>query len=330
MTHYHRTDSGILIPFAPHVLKRSSVEGEVTARLAMEGLYKLVVRKNGMVKQETPWFENLILDAGLNRLGSGGGGGVCEIGTGTAAPAVSQTSLQSFVARKVGADTTTFAAQPSSPYFYTQTQKYSFAVGALNGNYTEVGVGWANSTLFSRALITPDGVNPTAITVNADEQLDVFYTCRIYPPSETDWGAGTFNITGSGSHDVIGRLSSAATNSSFASSGPLTAILSPLRQNNFGMAAYTGVVGAITGVPSGTNLGGISFNPSLATYTNNSYSRQSTLVYPLANANGSIRSILLSPEGLMYDSQYQFTPAIVKDSTKTLSLTFSCSWARRP
>ncbi len=63
-----------------------------------------------------------------------------------------------------------------------------------------------------------------------------------------------------------------------------------------------------------------------------SASRNSTANFGLSDGNtaGGIRSVVVQPNGFMYSCQYQFTPAIPKDDTKTLSLTFSCSWARRP
>lgn len=332
MTHYHKTESGLLVPFAPHILKRNAIEGEVSNKATMQGLYKLTVRRaDGSVKQETPWFENLILDTGLEQLGTStatGSLGPCEIGTGTAVPSVSQTQLQSFSARTTNAIAAGQSAQATSPYYYSAWRTWRFAIGTLNGNYTEVGVGWDSNNLFSRALITPDGVTPAAITVLSDEQLDVSYTMRVYPPSESDWGAGTFDISGA-SYDVFGRLSQAATNTGYhvlQGSNPIA----PTALSGNRIRWYAGTVGAITGAPSGAN--NPVFSDTLAAYTPGSLSRNSTANFGLSDGNtaGGIRSVVVQPNGFMYSCQYQFTPAIPKDDTKTLSLTFSCSWARRP
>lgn len=326
MTHYQKNESGILVPFAPHITKRSYIEGEVGSRASMEGLYQLTVRRaDGSVKQQTPWFKNLILNQGLNRLGTNGIWGICEIGTGTAAAAESQTSLAGLGGRTSNVVTAANYAQSNSPFFYSRSVTYRFSLGALDGNYTEIGVGWADGVLFSRALITPDGVNPSAITVLADEQLDVSYTLRVYPPSESDWGAGTYTISGT-NYQVLGRLSYGSSLSVF---GIGTTPFSPVGGFIYGGLAFSGPVGAITGGPAGYGENMSGYGDSA--YVSNSYTRTSMVTAGLtaANVSGGIRSVVVF-SALGYTAQYQFTPAIPKDPTKTLNLTFSCSWARRP
>jgi hypothetical protein len=319
-------DSGLLVPVGPAYLKRNYIDGEVGNHATMEGLYQLTVRRaDGSIKQQTPWFKNLILDQGLNRMGSGGGAGVCEIGTGTTPPSVGQGALQAFSARTTNQQNLTYSTPAPPDYVVASTVTYRFAIGALNGNYTEVGIGWANSTLFSRALITPDGVNPAAITVLPDEQLDVSYQIQCYTPT-TDWG-GTYTISGA-SYDLIGRRANAGNNTLISYGHPLWNAITPLIAG--GYTAYSGTLGAITSAPSGT-IATATIGPANAAYSNNSMTRQATITFGLTNMNlaGGIRSI--SMNGSVGTShQYQFTPAIPKDNTKTLSLTFSCSWARRP
>jgi hypothetical protein len=234
--------------------------------------------------------------------------------------------VQIFGGRSTTIQTTSQSAQSSSPYYFSNTWTYRFTAGALNGNYTEVGVGWANSTMFSRALITPDGVNPEAFPVQIDEQLDVSYQLRVYPPSESDWGAGVYNISGT-NYDVFGRLSTATT----TPNGTLEVGAFDAAPLNAGVTTgtYSGTVGPITGSPSGTQAAASTY--AFATYSNNSYTRQATVTAGLTAGNvaGGIRAIRSHAQSLGYYVQYQFTPAIPKDSTKTLALTFQCTWARR-
>jgi hypothetical protein len=309
-------------------LKRNYIDGEVSNNATMEGLYQLTVRRaDGTVRKQTPWFKNLILDQWLNRLVSGMARGVCEIGTGSAAPEATQGSLQNFAQRTTTLQANVGGAQSGSPRYYTSTWTYRFNTGTLNGNYTEVGIGWANNSLFSRALITPDGVNPEAFPVQIDESLDVSYQLRVYPPSESDWGAGTYVISGA-SYDIFGRLSNASTiPSGFSEVGG--GMATPLN-TAIAMVVHNGTVGAITATPSGTGTS-VSTANSPAAYSNNSLTRQQTQTIPLGSGNlaGGIRAVAAYTGFLGYQVQYQFTPAIPKDATKTLNLTFQCTWARR-
>lgn len=327
MTQYRTDESGNLTPFAPHIIRRAFIEGEAKNRAMMQGLYKLTVRRaDGTIRRETPWFENLILDSGLNRLGTAGAGGLCEIGTGTAAPAANQTSLQAFSARTSNMTSSTMGAQAASPYYKWHNVTFRFAVGALNGNYTEVGVGWADNQLFSRALITPNGVTPEPITVAADEQLDVAYQIRVYPYSESDFGAGTVSISGD-SYDIVGRLANATSN---FSSSPLLHAMYPTSFVYPKARAFSGTLGDVTGSPSGTSSECSSTTDPA--YSNNSLTKTNSATWGLTDGNvGGVRSVITgaTSSALATPYQYQFTPAIPKDATKTLTLAFTCSWSRR-
>lgn len=328
MSHYRISRSGLLLPFAPHIIKRRFIEGEVGARMSMEGLYRLQVRRaDGSLKRDTGWFRNIITDGGLNRLGTGAAGGTCVIGTGTATPAATDSALQNLSASTTNINQYQMSNSGAPDYAHFWTRTFRFALGALNGNYTEVGVGWATSSLFSRALILDGGGNPTTITVLADEQLDVIYQLRTYSPT-TDWG-GTYTIGGV-STDVVGRLSQAG-GTFGGTGGPLSGSLDATVISGFGKSAYTGDIGVITGLPSGTNNSVVT--AASATYSNNSLVRDTTVTGGLNewNLSGGIRSVHLpGSTAVAHSYQYQFTPKIAKDNTKTLALTFRIGWGRRP
>jgi hypothetical protein len=336
MTQFYRSKGGVLLPFAPHILKRQYAELNGSSRMGMKGLYRMQVRRaDGSLKTDTGWFDNLITDGGLNRLGTGAAGSTCVIGTGTATPAFTDSALQALAASTTSIPSTQAANSGAPDFYISHTRTFRFDLGALNGNYSEVGVGWANNALFSRALIVDGGGAPLPITVLSDEQLDVIYQLRTYMPL-TDWG-GTFTIGGV-STTVVGRRHSQSSFSSNASGGgPLTSVIRPTGDNAL---AYPGPISsAAGGGPSGasqimlTEAG--SGQWTTAAYSNNSNQRESSIAIGLNWGNvsggiGAIAGIGGESAGHGFYWQYGFTPKIAKDATKTLTLTLAISWGRRP
>lgn len=305
------------------MLKNSLLKPPKRPQLGLAGEYRFVVRRasDHAIVRETDWFSNLILDAGLNRLGSGTWRGYAHIGTGTAAPAVGDTTLANFAAA-TGVEQTISSSNSGSPDYYTTfTVVYRFAAGALNGNYTEVGVGWTNSLLFSRALIVDGGGSPTSITVTSAEYLDVYYRLRMVP----DLSDSTYGTTiGGVSYTVTRRASSVSNYLDWQpSSGPWC----PATSGGTTVIAYNGTLGPVTGFPSGSSAQ-IFTDASLNAYSNNSYTRTGSLSFGLGdlNVSGGIKSIMVSDTPGSW--QHEFNNVIPKDSTKVMSLNFTMSWGR--
>lgn len=318
------------------ILKRRFIDLEPdTHKIGMTGEYRLrVIREDGSVRQDTGWFPNIILNSGLNRWGTGAVIAGAEIGTGTSVPTAAQTALD--VARAYttnsGTGNKTLAAQGSPPYFTTHTSVYRTALGQLNssvhGNYTEVGVGWAAGSMFSRALILDSGGSPTSITVLSTEQLDIIYRLRSYPPTVD---TSTTVTIGGVSYTVVGRASN-VTSASSAYGWYFTPLnvasgMSPYF-NTWIIQAFTGNIGIITGEPSGT-LAQASTGSDVA-YANNSMSFSSSVAIGLSECNlaGGIRSV--QKQNSIGTFQYDFGASIPKNNTKTLVLNTSFTWARKP
>jgi hypothetical protein len=332
------TPSGKIITpdslFVRHRFARNKLEID-NEPMQMEGLFKFIVRRaDGSIKQETPFGRNLILNQGLDRWGSGGAAvGFCAVGTGTSAPTAAQTTL---VAQK--ATTTTYqgsvqSQSSSAPWFSSMTLTYRFALGALDGSFTEVGVGPSSPALFSRALITPDGVNPAAITVLPNEQLDVTYQFNVFLPSQDVTG----NITLAGNnYSITGRPASAGylwtrqTAELIVSSSGFEFGLERFSSNQNNRLFAGNMSATVDGSPSGASA------QSSGTHINNAYSagsyqRSGSINWGLNDGNigGGVRSAyVFIQRGGIY--QYQFAPNIPKDATKTLRLDFNIGWARRP
>lgn len=336
MTQFFRGESGVLVPFAPHVLLRRYVELDTQSSVGMEGRYRLQVRRaDGSLKSDTDWFKNIITNAGLNRLGTGAAGTTCVIGTGATAPTVNDGGLQALAASTTNIQSTVLANSGEPDFYISHTRTFRFNLGALNGNYAEVGVGWDSAALFSRALILNGEGAPTPITVLADEQLDVIYQLRTYMPM-TDWG-GVLNISGTSTTVVGRRANRGSLGGGSGSGGPLGWEVLPWGAD--AVFAFSGSIGSVDAAPSGSLYGLISTAGSAtwtpAAYSNNSNQRQASITVGLdyANVPGGIGSLYgggSATSGHSFLVQYGFTPPIPKDATKTLTLTAAISWARRP
>lgn len=272
------------------------------------------------VTRELASFENLITDGGLNRLGTGGIGDNVYVGSGSTAPANGNTSLVAQVASH-GSYSQSTGAAGSAPYYAWCRRTWRFAQGAAAGNLSEVGVGPAANTLFSRALIKDSNGNPTTITVLSTEFLDVTYEFRIYAPASDI----TFNATIAGVSRACVLRAANVTGWSAA-----TVAASGFRLDQvYGQTAADGDIGTVTQTPGGNS--DQTGNVQMDSYSNNSYKRTGTINWGLNNANfgTGIKSIYFG--GADYQQiafQCSFTPPILKTNDKTLSLAVEVSWAR--
>ena len=307
-------------------------------RSELAGFYRLQVR-NGRtlkVKKDTGWFPNIITDQGLNARGSQSSIlGQTQVGSGTDAPATTDTALQSFVASTTTTQDSSSAAQASPPYYGRVRVTRRFAEGVAAGNLSEVGIGYGTSgsisdptnarPLFSRALILDALGDPTTITVLSNEILDVTYELRNYPPLvDQEYAVDGYDIV-----SRAARVTSAlgpSTQSGWASG--LSGEVRFFRQN-----IYNEGIGLITETPSGfstsTNSGGSSV--STFSYSNNSLERVGEAFFGLNNNppnNPEVRSLLMNTNGCGV-FQFEFDPVIPKDATKELTIGLQCSWARR-
>ena len=297
--------------------------------IGMSGRYKLaaVTAETGEVREETPWFDNLITDAGLERIGANGVGTYCMVGSGSAAPTVTDTTLATWVAATSGVQTASEVVATAAPRYVAQRKVYRFAVGVAAGNLTEVGIGWTTTAVFSRTLIKDGNGNPTTLTVLPSEFLDVTYEFRLYcPEADTPLSVTLAGTT----HTGVIR---AALVSDAASWSP-TYVLSDGMGAAYGSTALNGysgaTLGAQTGVPTGATASGSGGTYSVAGYVAGSKKRTITCTVGLNDLNlaGGLNAAFLRPlrAGAF---QMSFSPPIPKTASQTLSLTFELSWDRR-
>ncbi len=143
----------------------------------IEGSFSVQVIRNGKVIKELPRSKNLITRGGMDTLELFGN--YLHVGTGGTAPVFADTSLEAFLAASNTSGWTSNTSILTGTDYLKEAQNiYTFDVGAVVGNLTELGVATAQSEVSdiqTRALFK-DGIgDPTTITVTADDQLVVTY-----------------------------------------------------------------------------------------------------------------------------------------------------------
>lgn len=289
------------------------------------GFFRLVVRRpDGSVRIDTDWFPNLILDAGLNRMGTGNYASHCQVGSGTTDPLVTDTALESYVASTSTVHAIVTGAQATPPYFGWRRITYRFAQGVAAGNLSEVGVGWtfATGSLFSRSRIKDEFGVPTTITVLGDEYLDVLYELRSYAPA-ADSDPFVVDISGT-SHTCVIRGSMVT---------DLLYWAPELAQVSFRIVgstpvqiAYEGPMGTQTQSPSGQS--DVRTSVVAAAYGNNNLYRDFDTIWELDEGNfpAGIQSVQWA--STLGTFQISFSPVINKTLAKVLHLNFRVAWAR--
>jgi len=306
----------------------------ITFETKLSGEYRLVIKRNGE-EIDTGWFKNVILNQGLDQLGTNGNvlNGYARVGTGTTAPAVTDTQLQAQVAASNSGPSNVTVVNSGAPNYTTlSTYEYTFTQGAVVGNISEVGVGWATTgaTLFSRALIVDNMGVPTTITLTAIDQLTIYYRLNASQPTTDTTTSVTISSV---SYPYTIRTALAA---SFASVGATF-------QYGYGFTRLNGVLlygndaalGAITGQLSGTiiaNSGNPGFTFTYPAYTPGTYYRDSTFSVDVSTGNdaGGIGGIQLTWGAYNSSLQNQIvlpTP-IPKTNTQVLTITCRFTWAR--
>lgn len=307
-----------------HVPPGKRINVVVPFKVTLGGLFKFeAVKADGTRRLLSDWQPNLILNAGLNRMGTGDFITYCQVGTGNTAPANSDTGL---VARVAGTSTLQASSQGTNggaPYYGYQQRTFRFAQGDAAGNLAEVGIGWGNTgaTLFSRALIKDSGGTPTTIVVQADEFLDVSYELRMYAPA-ADAVSSPIAISGT-DYTFTVRASNVTSTSYWVPANQLVGL------NAVGVFpgyAFNGAIAAVTAAPSGVQGASTSFTPQ--TYSNNSLQRDMIAYWDLnaGNLSGGITAFLFATSIGAF--QVGVSPAMTKSATKLLNLTTRVSWAR--
>ncbi len=308
-------------------------------QIKVAGWYRVqVFSKEGKLRKELE-FENLVTNIGLNRIATGSAFNGCAIGSGTVVPSTTDTQLQSLGAYTTNITSATNGMQISfSPFYGWSRKKFRFVAGTLNGNYSEIGVGWANNQMFSRSLIRDGNDNPTTITVLSDEYLDVTYEVRLYiPTTDVVTVAG---LTGLSDTITVTRRPifitqvGSNTNAGYKGWTPLDdsntlgGSCAALRDNSaFYPTSYTQLLPMTTPSSSVSTISGGPVALSTAAYVNNSLQRSFTMSFSTTTYVGTYQHFVLE-FGMCGCFQYLFSTPIVKTSDQILTMNFTSSWGR--
>lgn len=286
------------------------------------GRFRLAVyRPDGRLRQHTGWLDNLVTDAGLNRIGLGSFMTHCLVGYGNTTPAVTDGAMESPSGSTTTIITATPGASDTAPYYGYRRALYSFPAGAVSGNLAEVGVGW-DTGLFSRALIVDAYGDPAVITVIPGDILNVQYEIRNYAPTAD----ASFSVVIADIERLCtvraANATSGSTVSGWGVTGEAVTYSGPTP-----IVAYDGAMGAVTGQPSGVQSA--CSNAAAANYLNNSFERgiSATWIQAYGNFATGISSLFLPTSGL---GAYQLAidPPIAKNAFQQLSLTLAVGWGR--
>lgn len=281
--------------------------------------FKLIAHKgDGVPTRETDWFNNIVLDAGLERMSVGTWISRCCVGTGNTTPAVTQTALARFLASTTSINSTSTELQTTTtPYYRGVTLTWRFSEGVAAGNISEVGMGWGNTTLWNRALVLDANGNPATITVLSDEYLDVVAEIREYPTLST-----------TGSFSLVDKLGATLSTHTYTGSPFMTAPTT----------SFEKITSANLAIFSSIKNDSVTATPATAVGTTNSRSDsyptstsiQTVFTCALAIANGTHQSFRVQMSGLLGTLHYKFqiSPTITKTSAQIMTYTTTMTWGR--
>lgn len=296
----------------------------------LRGLFQiLVLDKDDRLKLITPWFDNIVVDGGLNRIGVSDFLTHCYLGTGNAEPLPTNSGLAFPLGSSSDRSTPQAIAAQEPPYYGGVTCTFRFAPNSVVGNLSEVGVGWSTG-LFSRSLIVDEFGNPTTVTILPDERVFVTYQLRNYAYTDDDYYqcvlvgierdavARPCNVTSSSTSGGWGMTGRKVDLSLVGSVHPGESIV-----------AYNGSLGEITGVPSG--VAAYAGYAEAMPYENNSLEMifSATWYEDEGNLENGISAFSFHTNG-MGSYQAQIDPPIVKVAGQVLHARFKVVWSRPP
>lgn len=169
---------------------------QITLNTGVKGIINAKIIRDGEVIQETGKHSNLILNQFFTTYTDRN----CRllIGTGTATPVVTDTSLSNPLSEYANDEIWDMTYSVDSVNGILTVQKtgtFTFTLGAVSGNLTELGLANYSGVLFTRALFKDSLGNPTTLTVTASDQLVVDYTLEFNVSFDQPQSTKTYSIT---------------------------------------------------------------------------------------------------------------------------------------
>lgn len=290
----------------------------------VQALFQFEVRgPDGEIRRESGWSPNLVLDQGLELIGTGGCLNFCQVGSGVSTPLKTDKNLEVFVGETtktpVGQIRPTWGMDSDEGFCWTR-KIFRFEQGQAVGNISEVGVGGTDKggtkVLFNRALIRDAQGFFATVAVMEDETLDVTVELRIY--LDPNSRAYTVNMSGV-EYSLRTESIFVAFNNPYLESAV----------HQFIPSGYSGAITSKTATPSGAPE---YFTGQGASYSTRAYvpgsKKQIFDMYWGLNVGNSapLRTVIVTTSLGAY--QTEFSPVIPKTSDHILKLTFSITWDR--
>jgi hypothetical protein len=305
---------------------------QVSGHIALQ-----VLNASGDVVREIPEFRNLILNSGLDYLMATSASlqsmaANVKVGTGAGSPSASDTTLPGFLLGTAGTAYAGAFQTATAPYYYEATYTYLFALGAINATLTCIGAhsSSAGSSVFAWSQIKDSGNNPTTLTVLGTEQLSVTYKFRVYAPVFTT--SGNITVAGDATHAFTMFAHNFGSSGFGNASGTAYVAVDQIVANSW--TSFTDPANIFSSLSiTGQSVANLSMTQG--SYTNGSFTRTLTgFMSTSSNVTGNaIKGIALQFSGgssLGPRYMMKLGTNIAKDSTKTLTLTFSQTIARYP
>lgn len=277
--------------------------------------------------------KNLILDGFFTRWAAGGvitqSNWRFYVGSGATAPVNANTQLVSQIGPASNAAPVTQNANvlDGSDYIASCTAIAQWAIGAIVGNLSEIGLNMSASTtgtaLDSRALIVDSVGSPTSISITADDQLVASYTLKYRIPIEQHVSVVSFDgVSTTCTLEALNVLNNSAWGLSTVLNGSGAFLLG-------GNQRISNTQGIVNDVTFSSNIG----TASAATLTavQNGTMRRVRISASTSQFNevGSISYVqLINPSPFAPRQGIHFSPSIAKTNLKSLVLDFDYALAR--
>ncbi|ENV07764.1 hypothetical protein F966_03621 [Acinetobacter higginsii] len=303
---------------------------EFSVQIGVGALFKCITHKgdSSSPTNETPMFPNLVLDTGLNRMSVGVWMDRICVGTGNSTPVGTQTALDAYLT-----STTTVLGTDAvgvntvgTPYYYLR-RTWRFNPRGSSANISELGLGWANTNLWNRALIKDTSGNPITITWAGDEYLDIVSEIRHYMPTEV---SGSFPL-----YDKFGSLISTHTYTGkpYLNAGYIQFNTAQVKFDTRAYVTASAMPSAYTDYPTG---GAYSAGSTVTTTYPDNRSAQGKLTLGLTEFNGvamrtfacALLNFLTANSSISPGYKWEISPTITKTSAQSLEANFLIAWSR--
>lgn len=329
MSRYKR--NRIWVPEAPHLIVNRTREVEVILPPVRVGGIITIRRVGPEGIREQRRSHNIITDTGLNvwaRDGTPANAAIyVAVGTGSNAPAATDTSLQAQAGTRSnsaptgeGNGTTGYVGPGPHRHYYRFVRQFLENSNIDNIALTEVGFFSAatGGEMFNRQLITDEVGTPAPLVKLPDEKL-YFDLDIIYVPADYTAVPGQITISGSGTHDV--RMQ---TNNIDDEGYQFPVLWSGNLHYNLGATESNALPPASTDVFASTFIGSTGTSGSTAAYVPGTFYREVTSVWEPTQANFATGIGMLGFQLGNASNRYRYLMAldqkIMKGSTHRLTI----------